>query len=128
MSQNHLQIKRADVVLAVLVLLAAAALFLCGRLRGYGTSADYVIVRVDDAEYGRYPLSQDTVVKIETPYGTNELTIQNGTARITAADCAGGDCMHMSPVTAQGGTIICLPHHVTITSASGNSGMDVLAQ
>lgn len=128
MRPNHLQIKRADVALAVLVLLAAAALFLCGWLHGSEANAADVIVRVDGREYGRYSLSQDQVIEIETPYGTNELTIHDGTAYITAADCAGGDCMHMAPVTARGGTIICLPHKLVITTASPNTALDVLAQ
>ena len=122
------KIKRADIVLAALVLLAAFALFLFGRIRQWQNDGTCVIVTVDGNEYGRYVLAQDAVIRVRTRYGVNELTIADGKAQITDADCPGSDCMHMAPITAQGGTIVCLPHHLAVEVSSADSGIDVLVQ
>ena len=125
---NELQFKRADLLLMTVLLMTALVFFLYGRFSGPEFAAAYVTVSVDGAEYGRYSLQQDAVIKVDTGYGCNELTISKGSAGITYADCTGEDCMHMPPITADGGTIICLPHHMVICVDSEHTDMDVLVR
>lgn len=99
------------VLLAVLVLAGAAFLLL--REEG-----DQIRVTVDGEDYGIYPLSKDTVVKIRTGESgeeLNRLIIRDGKAFVEAATCPDGICADHRPIFREGESIVCLPHKVVIT-------------
>ena len=112
--------KRRNDIIFIAVLLAVALLVGVGMyfLRGAG---DSVTITVDGSLYGTYPLSVDTTVEIRTAYGYNRLVIQNGEAKIEAADCPDGICADHVAISRMGQSIVCLPHKVVVTVATANT-------
>ncbi len=92
---------------------------------------DLVCVTIDGESYGTWPLSEDHEEDIDTPYGHNHLTIRDGSAQMTEADCPDGLCMHQGRISRPGEMIVCLPHRVIaeVISRDGTSqGYDSISQ
>lgn len=102
------------VVLAVLLLAAAAAglRFFLGR-----TPGTWAVVRVEGREIARYSLTQDGVYPLNG--GTNVLTVENGSAAVTQADCPDKICVEQGRVRYTGQCITCLPNKLTVTLEGG---------
>lgn len=73
-----------------------------------------VIITVAGETYGTYPLSEDRVIEISNSYGTNEVTIENGSVSVTKSDCANQICVDTGAVRSEGQMIICLPHRLSV--------------
>lgn len=86
-----------------------------------------VVVNVDGKSYGVYSLKREQVIRIETEYGYNELTIKDGKAGVTASDCKNQVCVHSMSISQNGQSIICLPHKLIIQiTGSGEKQMDAV--
>jgi len=107
-----------DIFLTVSILALAALLFLFfGRSRDPGS---YVTVEADGVLLGNYVLSEDTQAEFRFEDGTyNILEIRDGRASVSEADCRDQICVHHSPVSKAGETIICLPHKFVVTVSGG---------
>lgn len=105
--------KHADLVLiASLLLISLVALGLWNLTRVPGDAA---VVTLDGKEIGRYPLSRDAEVRIESDGGNyNVLVIRDGCASVREASCPDGICAEHAPISRDGETILCLPHRVAI--------------
>ena len=110
---------RNDLILIALLLALAAGLWLwTGRP---GERGGWVVVTVDGTETARYPLWEDRQVTIgEGDY--NVLTISEGTAAVTEANCGDHTCVRTGTVSRAGESIICLPHRLVIEIAGGAAG------
>ena len=119
--------KKADILLlAVLLVMGAACMLL---LAGSGSPGSVAVVTVDGEEEYRYALTQDRAEYIlETEYGINTFLVEGGAISVIASDCRGGDCMHFAPISKAGQTIVCLPHHLSVTIAGGDYGPDVVVR
>ena len=121
--------KKRDFVLVGAVLAAALLCWLVPRALGiFGRTQDTeLVITVDGEEYGRYPLSEDQVIKINE---TNVCQISNGEVNMTEADCPDKLCMHQGPAREQGQTIVCLPNKVVleITGETQENQVDSVAQ
>ena len=108
------------------------ALLLAGLLiaaqKAFSTDeAVQVMVSVDGKSYGAYSLKQEQVIRIETEYGYNELTIKDGKAGVTASDCKNQVCVHSMAISQNGQSIICLPHKLIIQiTGSGEKQLDAV--
>ena len=116
--------KRAPVelvVLAVLLLAAAAAglWFFLGR-----TPGTWAVVRVEGREIARYSLARDGVYPLNG--GTNVLTVENGSAAVTQADCPDKICVEQGRVRYTGQCITCLPNKLTVTLEGGEPEVDLV--
>ncbi len=102
------------IVLALLLLAAAAAglWFFLGR-----TPGTWAVVRVEGREIARYSLAQDGVYPLNG--GTNVLTVENGSAAVTQADCPDKICVEQGRVRYTGQCITCLPNKLTVTLEGG---------
>ncbi len=76
--------------------------------------SDQVVVLIDGKEQGIYSLGENAEVRVETDYGYNVLTIKDGQAYVSEADCENQVCAHTQPIGRAGGQIVCLPHRVVI--------------
>ena len=103
--------KKKDVVLILTVLLIAGAAFGVHEFAG-GDGADTVTVKVDGKVTGTYPLAKDQKIRING--GTNILTIKNGKAKMTDADCPDQLCVHQKAASKNHESIICLPNKVVV--------------
>ena len=93
------------------VLLIAGAAFGVHEFAG-GDGADTVTVKVDGKVTGTYPLAKDQKIRING--GTNILTIKNGKAKMTDADCPDQLCVHQKAASKNHESIICLPNKVVV--------------
>lgn len=84
------------------LLLASLALLLWPQERAQSAEiwSDGVLVR-------RVSLAQDQSFTVDSPYGSNTVTIQNGAIAVTQSDCPGGDCIQTG--WRQGGQPIVCP-------------------
>ena len=111
--------KKKDAVLILTVLLIAGAAFGVHEFAG-GDGADIVTVKVDGKVTGTYPLAKDGC--------TNILTIKNGKAKMTDADCPDQLCVHQKAASKNHESIICLPNKVVVeVDGSEESEFDAVA-
>jgi hypothetical protein len=112
---QKIKFKKRDVILiAVLVVVAAALLggqYLL-RLKDRG-EIENVHITVNNRDYGSYSLSHDQVIEINN---TNICEIKDGKIQMTEASCPDQLCIYQGAIDDNGGTIICLPNAVIITS------------
>ncbi|MDD3360715.1 MAG: NusG domain II-containing protein [Hespellia sp.] len=105
--------KKNDVILIGAVLMIAAAAL--AAVFYFHKPGEKVIVTVDGEEYGRYDLNEDQTIQIDTDAGSNTLTIKDGRADMTDADCPDQICVRESPLEDDTpGTIVCLPHKLIV--------------
>lgn len=104
--------KRADFLLAAAVLAAAAGIFLfysAGMKPGGG-----VEVTVDGESVAFLPLDTDDSIRIETEWGWNVVSVQDGAVMVTEADCRDQICVEHRKIRKTGETIVCLPHKLVV--------------
>ncbi len=101
--------KRGDIfVIALVLALTVVGTVGAVLLRDQGSA---VCVTVDGQDYGKYALAQNQVVEI-VGKGNNVLIIQDGQAYMQNADCPDKICVHHSPISRSGQSIVCLPNGV----------------
>lgn len=117
--------KKNDLILAAAVIAAAAVILAFQFFRQDG-DGQCVVVTVDGELYGTYDLTEDQTVEIGK---TNQLIIENGTARMEWADCPDQICVNHRAVDKNGESIICLPNKVVVSiESSQESSLDGIAQ
>ena len=117
--------KKKDAVLILTVLLIAGAAFGVHEFAG-GDGADTVTVKVDGKVTGTYPLAKDQKIRING--GTNILTIKNGKAKMTDADCPDQLCVHQRAISRSKESIICLPNKIVVeVDSHQNSQYDAVS-
>jgi len=112
-------IKKKDLLLIIIVVCIAGIFFLFHELSGKA-DAGQVTVKVDGKVQGSYNLDKDQ--RIEINQGSNVLTIQNGKARMSDADCPDKLCVHQRAISKYHESIICLPNKVVVEVTDGESG------
>ena len=94
--------KKWDLILAGSLLVVAAVLYVFFRVTNSAdTPANFVEARVDGELIGRWPLSEPAELDLDTKYGHNHISIADGRARMTEADCPDGYCMLQTPLGAE---------------------------
>ena len=112
---THKKKIRNDLILIGLILLVAAiglTVFLLTREKGAR-----VVVNLNGTEYASYSLSDNITVRIpsgESGDRLNVLTVQDGQAWISEADCPDLICAHHKPISHEGETIVCLPNKLVV--------------
>ena len=116
---NKKKIKN-DIILAVIVVVVAATGLLLVNV--FRTEGSFAVIKIDGKETGRYPLSVDTEVIIETgDDGRNTLVIEDNKAFMKDANCPDKICEGHSKISYKGETIVCLPHKVVIEIVTEDS-------
>lgn len=119
---------RNDIILAVaIVLIATVGLLLFVLTKEEGST---VAVKIDGVVTDTYPLSENIEVLIKTgenDENVNVLTIEDGKASISEADCPDKICVETRAVSFVGETIVCLPHKlvIEITNEKTDDQIDV---
>ena len=103
--KTKLWILLIGVVLAVCLALSAALL--------RPDSAQSAQVFSDGQLLYTLDLRIDTVKTVESPFGTNVITVKDGAIAVTEADCPDGYCMDRGYCTG-GVQIVCLPNRLVI--------------
>ena len=113
--------KKNDLIMIGIIIIAALAAFVGVNLYGeQNTKNAQAVVTVDGNEYGRYPLSKDTSVKIKAEGDEyNLLVIEDGAASIEEASCPDKVCVRHKPIDKTGETLVCLPNKVVVEIENG---------
>lgn len=112
-------IKKQDIVLILIFLAAALAAFLW-LVQGQGRGKE-VEISINGKVTVVYSLAEDRQITIQGTGGSNVLTIRQGKAEMTKADCPDGICVKHKAIGQTGETIVCLPHKVVV-EVIGNQG------
>lgn len=109
--------KKGDLILLILlslsVILSLGLFFLKPK-------ALNCVVYENGVKVASYPMNEDFEINVSTKGGHyNTLTIKDGKAAITSADCANQICVHTAPIDQTGDVIICLPHKLSVVLESG---------
>ena len=118
-------IKKADIVLFLILLTIGAALFFMsatGNERG-----KQVIVSVDGKKYGTYSLAKDQTIVIRHGKNINKFTIKDGYVQMTHANCNNKVCLKEGRINRMKQSIVCLPNKVTI-EIRGGENYDAISQ
>lgn len=107
---------RNDIILVLGLLLAAGIGWLAFFPAKGGA---WAVVEENGREIGRYSLFEDREVRLESGEGYNLLTISNGRAAVTEADCGDHTCVNTGWIARQGESVICLPHRLVIHIEGG---------
>lgn len=105
-------IKKADVFLAVTILIATVVLV--GAFFVFSGDGETVTVTVDGVLYKEYSLNRDITEEIVTDFGSNTLCIKDGRVSILEADCPDGYCVSHIDISRLGETVVCLPHRLVV--------------
>lgn len=123
-------LRKADVILiSVFIFIGIIGLifYLGGKQRG-----QFVKITRNGSVIGEYSLYKDGVITIEGDGGENTLTIKNGKADMSDADCPDKICVFHKPISKTGESIVCLPHKIVVEIISDDSkkeehtGFDVI--
>ena len=110
--------KKMDMILIAVVLLAAAGIYFF-----YSAGAEEgkaAIVTVDGEWKATLPLESSTEESIQssstiqTDWGYNIITVQNGQVFVKEADCRDHICVEHKKISRVGETIVCLPHKLVV--------------
>ena len=110
-------------ILIVVFLLIAAALFVTLKLNEKEGSV--AVITLNGEEYGRYPLSEEREIKIETEDGYNIVLIRDGMVDVIEADCPNLICVNAHEIKNTGETITCVPNRVSVTVVGDDDGVDL---
>ena len=70
------------------------------------------------------PLSDDGEFSVECENGYNIVKVENGTVRVSEADCPDKVCVHTGAISGGAVPIVCLPHRLEIRVVNGNDSVD----
>lgn len=119
--------KKRDIFILAGVLAVAAVLFAASYFVTHQGTGNFVEIYVGNALYTSVPLNEDTVVEVgQDDGGVNHVEVRDGTVRMLDSNCANQDCVRMGTISAEDegihfGTIVCLPHKVTVELRLGGA-------
>lgn len=124
-SDQKRKIRNDIILVAVILIIAAAGLLFFGLNKEMGSS---VAVNINGEQTAVYPLSVNTEVTITTGENNehiNVLTIKDGKAYISEANCPDGICAETRAAQYVGETIVCLPHKVVVEIVAENTDSEI---
>lgn len=125
--------KRRDLMIIALALLAAGALYAVSQL-SLGAAASTVVVTVDGQEVLRRPLAVEDRYEIAQEDGKlNVLRVEDGAVWMEEANCRDGLCIRQGKMCNGAKTIVCLPNKVVVqltgdAPAGEEDELDVIIQ
>lgn len=111
---EHMKRVRNDCILILIIVLLAGGFWLVQYLNTAQKEAVLWIYQNGDLT-GEYDLSQSrTIPVMGTEDSYNLVLIEDGTVRVTDADCPDQLCMKQRSISKNGESIICLPHRLVL--------------
>lgn len=111
---NHMKRLRNDIILIFGIVLLAGGFWLW---QNFGRSTGTPVLRIYQSGNlaGEYDLSvEQTIPVTDDDGGYNLILIQDGAARMSDANCPDQLCMKQRFISANGESIICLPHKLVL--------------
>lgn len=120
---NQALLDRKKLNFALVAIILALVMGAFAATYAFGESTDARLAVVKDADGNEYvlSLSEDAQKTVTTSAGTNVVVVENGTVRVTDADCPNHDCVEQGAISKAGQQIVCLPHKLTIDISDENA-------
>ncbi|HOD92369.1 MAG TPA: NusG domain II-containing protein [Clostridia bacterium] len=118
--------KKADVLL-ISILICIFLILIGIFLFSDSENGDILVIQQNQKVIYKDSIHKDSEIYIMDASGNviNIVTVKNGTAYMSFADCANKDCIHMGELTTGSKKqISCLPNRVLIYLVSKNSNVD----
>ena len=122
MKQHYLEKGDKVVILIVVIVAAALAIWLAGK---QGQTPDCVQIELAGELYGSYSLSQNQEILVESEYGKNKIVIENGQVSMQEADGPDRYCVAHHAISKAGETIVCLPHKLVVEIKASKMQNDI---
>ena len=84
-----------------------------------------MVVKINGEEVAKYPLDKNATYTLNG--GTNILTIKDGFAYLTDADCPDHLCVKQGKISKTGQVITCLPNKLTVTVYGAEKDVDLIS-
>lgn len=104
--------RKSDIILMISIViigLISAVYISIGK-----TVGDEVEIKVNNTIYGTYSLNINRTIVVKENNNKNIVTIKDGSVKMSSASCKNQVCVHHSPISKVGESIICLPNKVII--------------
>ena len=99
-----------DAILIISLILIA--IFLVLIIESQRSDGSFAVVTVDGEAFGEYDLSHDAEYILNG--GTNILTVKDGKAYISYANCSNQLCVNQGKIFESGERIVCLPNKIMV--------------
>ena len=125
--------KKKDMIIIALALIAALALYLISQVSLSG-DASTIVVTMDGEEVLRRPLAMENTYEIAQEDGSlNVIAVKDGAVFMKEANCRDGLCIRQGKMKNGAKTIVCLPHKIVVqltgdAPPSDNSDLDIIIQ
>lgn len=106
--------KKLNAIFAAIIVALVIGGVLATNAFGQSVAAKSAVVKDSDNNEYVLDLSKDSTTVVSTELGTNLVVVENGTVRVSEADCPNHDCVNQGPISKAGQQIVCLPHKLTI--------------
>ena len=113
-------IKKADIVLLIIILVVGIPLSVLSLTEGIG--GDKVRISLDGEIYGVYPLGEDREIDVTEDVHTNHITIKDGQVSMSYSTCRNQVCVNTGAISQTKDAIVCLPNRVVVEIISSDSG------
>lgn len=113
-------IKKADIVLLIIILVVGIPLSVLSLTEGIG--GDKVRISLDGEIYGVYPLGEDREIDVTEDGHTNHITIKDGQVSMSYSTCRNQVCVNTGAISETKDAIVCLPNRVVVEIISSDSG------
>ena len=119
MRKKHL----GDLILVIALIAVSAVLF--ALFVWNGDEGSGIVVAVDGKEIARYSLAENGTHVLNG--GTNTITVEDGTVRMTEAACPDHLRVHQGKISGAGQVITCLPNRLTVTVKGAEGEVDLIS-
>lgn len=123
--------KKQDYILLICIFLIGMIL-LAGYRLWYHAPGGMIEISINGKRDQTLSLSHNTTITLSAGNGHNVLTIRDGCADITDADCPDKLCVTQKKISRKGETLVCLPHKLVVKviegTENGNRGPDAISK
>lgn len=116
---------KADLILmaAIVIIGLGISIFLvAGSHQG-----NKVEITKDGKPWGTYSLDGEHKITIRDGKELNVVKISGGKVTMESANCKNQVCVHHSPVSRTGESIVCLPHKIVVSIKGGDNEYDAIS-
>lgn len=116
---------KADLILmaAIVIIGLGISIFLAaGSHQG-----NKVEITKDGKLWGTYSLDGEHKITIRDGKELNVVKISGGKVTMESANCKNQDCVHHSPVSRTGESIVCLPHKIVVSIKGEDNEYDTIS-
>lgn len=123
-----MKIKKADIILAIVIAIVGIAASFYLTFLDVPVKNGKVVIHQNNKVYGEYSLYEDREITVKDGDHINKITIKNGNVQMTFSNCKNQDCVKQGSIDDSSKSIVCLPHKVVVEIKSDKSEFDSVSR